>query len=209
MDDFRKIQMETGWGRTLQAFLEWCKPQPGWRTLDVGCGPGLLPALLARQGCRAFGVDLSLEAVLPSPFHPDICLGDPYRLPFASHAFHQVTASNLLFLLDDPLAALQEMARLIQAGGQVCLLNPSERMSVEAAGDLARRSGLEGIAAESLINWARRAELHYRWTEVDMQQLYTAAGLNLVESELRVGPGLARFSRGFLYGNKDNSVGRS
>jgi hypothetical protein len=107
-----------------------------------------------------------------------------------------VTASNLLFYLPDPGAAMREMARLALRGGQVCLINPSELLSLESATSLAEQRKLEGIARRSLLDWARRAECHQRWGEGELEKLYAHAGLTLLETTLKIGPGLARFSRG-------------
>ena len=193
---FREIQTRTGWGQVLNAFAEWCHPQPGWLALDVGCGPGLFPALLAGRGCRAFGIDLDASAFFPDRLHPDAAVADARALPFASRSFDLVTASNLLFLLAEPLPALQEMGRLLKPGGQICTLNPSEQMNLSAAAALADRRNLQGVARDSLLNWAARAEAHRRWTEAEWAALFAAAGFERLEADLKVGPGLARFVRG-------------
>ena len=52
---FHELQSQTGWGHMLASFARWCAPKPGWRVLDVGCGPGLLPAIFAQAGCHAYG----------------------------------------------------------------------------------------------------------------------------------------------------------
>ncbi len=191
---FLTIQTRTGWGRALEAFAGWCAPRPGELALDAGCGPGLLPALLQARGAIAFGLDLDPQA-LASPLHPGLVLGDALRLPFPGGLFHLLAASNLLFLLPDPQPALQELRRVLRPGGRLCLLNPSERLSQEAAETLARERGLQGAARQSLLGWARRAEANRRWSEAETAALLASAGLRLAESALRVGPGLARFSR--------------
>lgn len=106
-----------------------------------------------------------------------------------------MTASNLLFLLESPLLALQELRRVLRSEGQLCLLNPSEQMSREAALALAEQRGLSGLERDSLLEWARRAEAGSRWDESGLRRLLREAGLVLVESALRIGPGLARLSR--------------
>ncbi len=164
--------------------------------MDVGCGPGLLPALFAQYGCHAFGVDLDLEMLHPNGLHPHCAQAEATRLPFGEASFQLVTASNLLFLLPDAQAALKEMRRLLRPDGWLCLINPSERMSLRAAEALADARGLEGLSRRSLLNWARTAESNQRWSEAEMGELFSAAGLELVESALRMGPGLARFVRG-------------
>ncbi|OGO14627.1 MAG: hypothetical protein A2032_04155 [Chloroflexi bacterium RBG_19FT_COMBO_49_13] len=114
---FHELQTKTGWGRTLYGFAEWCAPEPGWLTLDVGCGPGLLPAIFSQLGCRAVGVDLDPKMFHPSPLHPITSIADVNALPFPSHTFDLVTSTNLLFLLPQPILALIEMKRVLQPGG--------------------------------------------------------------------------------------------
>jgi SAM-dependent methyltransferase len=189
---FTALQTETGWGRTLDSFATWCRPQAGWRTLDVGCGPGLLPALFAGRGCLALGVDLEAAMFAPRPLHPLVVQSDALCLPFPAATFHLATAVNLLFMLPDPVQAAAELARVVRTGGRVAVLNPSEHMSVVAAHTLADQHGLQGLARETLLNWASRAENHARWDERALHSLFSTCSLRLVESALRVGPGLAR-----------------
>ncbi len=195
MVEFYEIQTQTAWGKVLQDFAAWCRPQAGWKVLDVGCGPGLLPALFQRQGCKAVGADLEAAAYRVERVHPELVCADALNLPFLEQSFDLVTASNLLFLLPDPLAVLGEMRRVARVQGQVICLNPSERLSVTAASELVSQRGLQGLARQSLLNWAARAESGCRWSEAEMGQLYAAAGLELCEMALKMGPGFARFSR--------------
>jgi ubiquinone/menaquinone biosynthesis C-methylase UbiE len=194
--DFFSIQTETGWRRTLESFADWCNPPVGSLTLDVGSGPGLFPLLLRQRGCRAWGVDLDEELLRQNRLAQSLILADARCLPFPAGTFHLVTASNLLFFLADPELALGEMARLTLPGGQLCLINPSEHLSLESAASLAEKRNLQGIARRSLLDWARRAERHQRWSEGELEKLYAQAGLVLVETTLKIGPGLARFARG-------------
>ena len=200
---FLELQTQTGWGQTLATLAEWCAPQPGWRVLDVGCGPGLLPALFARRGCLAFGVDLEAGMLRAGRLHPSLAQADVTHLPFEDDAFDLVTASNLLFLLADPLGGLQALQRAARPGGQVVTLNPSERLSVAAAEELANERNLQGLARQTLLNWAGRAEAHGRWSEADTESMFARAGLRLVETRLKVGPGFARLARGINTGVGD------
>jgi SAM-dependent methyltransferase len=193
---FLDLQTQTGWGRTLAVFADWCQPRVGWKTLDIGCGPGLLPALFQAKKCWAVGIDLEQGMFLPQPLHPLVAVTDVHRLPFPSAAFDQVSASNLLFLLSDPQSALREMVRVLQVGGQVALLNPSENLTVQAARGFVESRGLIGLARDTFLNWAARAEDNHRWNEAETRELFTVAGLKLDETDLKIGSGFARFSRG-------------
>ena len=195
-DYFPELQTQTGWGRTLATFAGWCQAQTGWLVLDAGCGPGLLPALFTRQGCRAVGLDLDAAMFLPHPLHSQVVCAQAEHLPFEAGSFHLVTASNLLFLLPEPLAVLRELKRVTRPGGQIGLLNPSELLNRQAAENLADARQLDGLARMSLLNWAARAEGNQRWTEAETGALLAAAGIQLIETTVKVGPGFARFSRG-------------
>lgn len=195
---FLELQIKTGWGKVLARFRDWINPQAGRLTLDVGCGPGLLPALLAQKGCNSLAVDLDLDMLLPSPLHPQVTVADVMRQPFPDQQFDLITASNLLFLLPNPQIALREMVRLLRPGGQIATLNPSEHLTIAAATELTEAHNLSGLACESLLNWAVRAEAHFHWTESETVQLFAAAGLELAATHTTMGPGFARFARGLL-----------
>jgi SAM-dependent methyltransferase len=196
--NFLDIQTKTAWGRTLDEFASFCAPGPASLILDIGCGPGLLPAIFAREGHTAFGVDINI-ALLSSSLSPNPALVEALNLPFRPSTFDLVTATNVLFLLDDPLLALQAWKRVLTPNGELCLLNPSENLSVSAASRLAAERRLDGTARESLLNWAQNADHHFRWTEAETRELLAGAGLRLEESALRVGPGFARFARARLH----------
>lgn len=194
-DYFLELQTKTGWGAMLRSFATWIDPKPASLILDVGTGPGLLPTIFAQSGCRVIGADLSFE-MFRDALHPDLILSDANTLPFRSSTFNVVTASNLLFLLPNPHAALIEMTRGLAPNGEIALLNPSEQMSVAATTDLADARELEGLAHETLLNYARRAERHFRWSESDLHKLFAKAGLSFTDTTTRMGDGLVRFVKG-------------
>lgn len=179
----------------LRSFASWLDPQPASLILDVGTGPGLLPAIFAQSGCRAIGVDYALD-MFYNALHPNLILADVNKLPFPPSGFDWVSASNLLFLLPDPRTALIEMARLLAPNGEIALLNPSEQMSVDAATFLANARGLTDLARETLLNYAARAECHFRWSETDLRELFTSSNLELTDTITKMGHGLVRFVRG-------------
>ena len=50
--------------RETQARIHWiCAQVKGRRILDVGCSQGIVPLLLAREGCQVTGVDTSPQAI--------------------------------------------------------------------------------------------------------------------------------------------------
>ena len=195
-DYFVELQTQTGWGRTLYGFATWCDPHPGWRTLDAGCGPGLLPAILARLGCFSVGIDLDPAMFLPSPLHSMVAVADVGGLPFKPHSFDLITASNLLFLLPNPENVLRDLKPFLANRGRVAMLNPSEALDEQEAERFANKKGLQGLARSTLVNWARRAEQNHRWTEDETRAIYAEVGMKCEACILKVGPGFGRFSWG-------------
>jgi ubiquinone/menaquinone biosynthesis C-methylase UbiE len=192
--NFLEVQTETPWGHTLADFALFCDPQPASLVLDIGCGPGLLPTFFAQRECKTFGVDYDF-GLLASGLVPSLAQADAFELPFPPESFNLISATNVLFLLDDPLAALHEWRRVLAPDGELCLLNPSEKLSVDSARRLADKHSLHGAARASLLHWAQNAEDYFCWTEAETCDLLSQVGLRLKESILRVGPGFARFVR--------------
>lgn len=192
--EFQYIQTATAWNRTLGTFARWCNSQPNERVLDIGCGPGLLPAIFANLGCRATGIDLDAAMFRPIPLHHQVVNGDAIRLPFGNGTFNLVTVSNLLFYLPQPGEALTEMARVLTPDGRIGLINPSPRLSVSAATAIAEQRNLDEASRATLISWAERAEHHQRWSPEELQQIARQTGLEISAWEYSVGPGFALFA---------------
>lgn len=195
-DYFQEMQTQSGWGRTLKSFAEWCAPRPGWKTLDVGCGPGLLPAVFTTLGCKATGIDLDEDMFRPAPLHRGVLVADVYDLPFAVHTFDLITATNLIFLLNEPVLALRQIRQCLNATGKLAMLNPSEILNQQSALHFVEEKGLDGIGRDTFLLWAKRAEKNHHWTEVETIALFQEAGMECKENIVRVGPGFARFSWG-------------
>lgn len=96
----------------------------GQRALDVGCGPGALTGrlvdLLGAE--RVAAVDPSQRFVdACRDHHPaaDVRLASAEALPFADAAFDAAGACLVVHFMDDPVAGLEEMARVTRPGGRV------------------------------------------------------------------------------------------
>jgi SAM-dependent methyltransferase len=96
------------------------------RILDIGCGTGGNLETLSRFG-DAEGVDISAEAL-------DFCRarglnnvrqGAAETLPYKTETFEVVTGLDVVEHLDDDVAGLREMRRVLRPGGRMLLFVPA------------------------------------------------------------------------------------
>lgn len=109
--------------------LELCGIEPGMRVLDVGCGVGHTPKILARRyDCEVVGIDLlprmaarsrELVARVDAAARVAFAAADAQALPFAEGVFDLVMAESLNVFLDDPARAFAAYARVTRPGGCV------------------------------------------------------------------------------------------
>ncbi len=201
VDTLNQVHGSGGWAGILESFARFVDPRPGQRLLDVGCGPGALVRQFARGGCQVVGVDADpamvaraeeLAAGMPGA---EFRQGSVLALPFGAGEFDLVTATNVIFLLPDPVAGLKEMARVCKVGGRVAMLNPAPRLSQNTAQTFAAEAGLNEFDTLSLTHWGRVAEAHPRFSKAELKAMLPAAGLALEKVEAQVGRGLALFTR--------------
>ncbi|PWD52243.1 SAM-dependent methyltransferase [Serinibacter arcticus] len=152
---------------------------PGLDVLDVGCGPGTITVDLADIVApgRVVGVDTSHEVLLKASelaaargvsntlFEP----ADVFDLPYGSASFDVVHAHQVLQHLDDPVAALREMRRVLRPGGVLAVRDvdyggmrwfprlPGLDEWLDLYQQVARRNGGEPDAGPRLLSWVREA----------------------------------------------------
>jgi SAM-dependent methyltransferase len=146
------------------------------RVLDVGCGPGNFTrafADVARDGL-VVGLDASrtmlAQAVRePPPGRVAYVRGDASRLPFRDETFDAVCCFAALYLIEQPLRALDEIARVLAPGGRVALLSSVNRGPVPTAVTDAAVRGVSGIRVFGRDDLTDR--LRRRGVEVTRQRL--------------------------------------
>jgi SAM-dependent methyltransferase len=96
------------------------------RILDVGCGTGANLKMLARFG-RAEGVDISPQAVefCRERGLDSVKLGAAEELPYENDSFDLVTALDVIEHLDDDVAGLREIRRVLRPDGRLLLFVPA------------------------------------------------------------------------------------
>ena len=117
--------IDHGWRRAAVRFAEL---QPGERVLDTCCGTGDLALALTRAGGEVVGTDFCPEmlthAVTKSRAAgaPRWLAADTMRLPFADDSFDLATVAFGIRNVEDPVAGLREMGRVVRPGGRVLVL---------------------------------------------------------------------------------------
>ena len=113
------------------AALERFDVGPDDRVLDVGCGTGFGTAGLLERTQHVHGLDQSVHqlrkawAKLGKHDPVTFALGDAERLPYRDGAFDAVWSSGSIEYWPDPVATLEECARVTKPGGTVLVVGPN------------------------------------------------------------------------------------
>ena len=86
--------------------------------LDVATGTGSITRLLQSRGHEVTPVDLSFD-MLSHHTARNRVLARAELLPFADASFDAVTTGYLLRYVDDPVACLSELSRVVRSGGVI------------------------------------------------------------------------------------------
>jgi len=99
---------------------------PTLNILDVGCGTGANLEMLAEFG-EAEGVDVSAEALTFCQARglTSVKQGQAEALPYDANSFDLVTGLDVVEHLDDDLAGLKEMRRVLRRDGRALLFVPA------------------------------------------------------------------------------------
>ena len=153
--------------RRRAAFLERVTGGPG-TLLDVGCGTGEFPAVLARRGWRVQGLELMPEAAehARAAHGVDVHVVSLEDADLPERAYDAVSALHVVEHVPDVAGFLREMARRARPGGHVLVEVPNLDSRQRAAAG-ARWAGL------------RPVEHLTQFTPATMRRALTAAGLEL------------------------------
>jgi SAM-dependent methyltransferase len=99
---------------------------PGRRVVNVGAGQGTLSELLEQRGFEVVSVDPSPEAValLRARCRGEVVPAAAEALPFPDAAFDAAVLGEVLEHLDDDLAGLREVKRVLRPGAVVAVSVP-------------------------------------------------------------------------------------
>lgn len=103
---------------TVTAAVRRLAPRLGGRLLEVGCGDAPYRELVAPHIRKYVGCDIDLGRS-----RPDV-VADGARLPFRERTFDSVLSTQVLEHGPEPLAVLNEIARILQPGGVALVTVP-------------------------------------------------------------------------------------
>jgi SAM-dependent methyltransferase len=125
---------------------------PNDRVLDVACGPGNFTRGFARAtgeglvvGLDASKTMLAVAVRKTESANVAYVRGDACTLPFRDGSFDAICCFAALYLIEEPMRALDEIARVLAPGGRVALLSSCNRGPVPAGATNAVVRTLSGV----------------------------------------------------------------
>jgi ubiquinone/menaquinone biosynthesis C-methylase UbiE len=132
---------------------------PNERVLEVAPGPGYLSIELARlTRCRMIAIDISNTFVSIATENAanagvDVCFeqGDAGDLPYPANAFHFIVCRAAFKNFTRPLAALDEMHRVLKPGGTALIIDLRKDFSAQDVKKFVEGKGVVNAALIRLI----------------------------------------------------------
>ena len=132
-----RMLMGAGWMRPdaeRRAALAALALTAGDRVLDVACGPGNFTREFARAAGAGLvvGLDASRTMLARAVVETDArnvayVRGNAEALPFKDDSFDAICCFAALYLIERPMRAIEELARVLAPGGRVALLASCNR----------------------------------------------------------------------------------
>jgi ubiquinone/menaquinone biosynthesis C-methylase UbiE len=177
-DEFKKLARELS-----------SRIKAGDRVLEVAPGPGYLAIELFKlTRCRMIGLDISRTFVAIANANAekaavDVCFeqGDAADMPYPANAFNFIVCRAAFKNFARPLAALNEMYRVLKPGGTALIIDLRKDFSPEAIRDYTEGKGLINGA---IIKWTFNTMLKKR--------AYTQEGITKLASQSQFGGGELR-----------------
>jgi len=162
------ITKQQGGVGATEELIEFCHIGEGKYVLDVGCGAGVTPCLIAkRYGCQVVGVNINEGMVEKSEERTkregvadriDFKVADAQDLPFEDGLFDAVITESVTAFPEDKQRAVNEYVRVTKPGGYVGLnestwvkVPPTPELVVWASLDLG--ANVQPLTFDGCQNW--------------------------------------------------------
>ena len=173
-----------------ESYLDAMRLPPTAAVLEVGCGTGVVcRAIASRDGFAGtvtgidqsedfIGVARALAANDAAGDRVHFAVGDAYRLDFPAASFDAVIAHTVLSHVRDPLAVLEEAARVVRPGGVVAVFDGDYASLTFGCSDPRLGAAVEPALQAMIISSPRVMR--------DLPRLLPKAGLRLIETQAHV-----------------------
>lgn len=118
--------------KRVQTIFDWIEPTDDKIILDMPCGRGFyLNMIRYVSNCTLIGAELDWDVILKAKRNvghlPDVALHNAniYALPYPDNTFDAAILSEILEHVDDDVAALKEVYRVLKPGGVVAITVPN------------------------------------------------------------------------------------
>ncbi len=188
IEHMTRNEADMAFKKRVQSIFEWIPPADGARILDCACGRGFyLNMYRYASTARLVGLELDAAIIRRAQANvghlPGVTLtrGNIYALPFPDDYFDGVILSEILEHIDDDVAGLREVRRVLKPGGVVAITVPNANYPLlwdpinwtleRTVGRPIRRGPLAGI-------WANHVRLY---TPEQLRASVLAAGFEVEE----------------------------
>lgn len=129
--------------------------------LDIGCGYGILACLLAKKGCRVYGVDIEednirvakrLSKMLNVERQCTFQKSESNILPFETSSFDYIILSWTLhdIKMEDHELLLSECIRTLKPNGKLLILDPQSRLNFHQIQEMLSKHPAKRILQKTL-----------------------------------------------------------
>lgn len=132
IEHMTRNEADMAFKRRVRTIFEWVDPKNDDLILDIPCGRGFyLNMFRYVSECRLIGADLDWDVLRKASGNvdglPDIGIhrANIYSLPYPDDLFDSVILSEVLEHIDDDVAGLREVLRVLKPGGVVAITVPN------------------------------------------------------------------------------------
>lgn len=195
--------MTARYERNLRAqFVQFICPQSADSLIEFGCGPGNFLEKVAPRCRLVYGVDASDQILRRAEQRLRLSgirnvelIHSPIESFKAAQPCDLAAGVAFLYLFQNPPEILRKMKECVRPGGSVATLDPSMAMTLTNMKNFTRENKFSIKERYVLSDWQRAARFYRRFADQELEELYSAAGLESVQLEHTLN-GMVIFAKG-------------
>ncbi len=160
----------------------------GGRALDVGCGPGIMAEHLTERGFEFYGVDISREMIHQAEAKyggQKMChfsTGRVEKLDFPDSYFDIVICMGLVEYIEDDVAAIKEVCRVLKPGGELIVTLPNRLSPYRIWSRVFFNKKILDLIKRKILRKKAPTLFHREYREDAYKGLLTAHGLEIMDT---------------------------